>query len=207
MFPSLVNNAGKSVLSLKTEILKHVIMCTDTYFLWYVINSVAHIKYYLRSQMLPRKSTKNNTLRILWKILFQKRTDKGGCHKNSGPHQIATHLEQVIFPLSLRPHHCCELHYDLVQLEHSATKLFSCLLSWRILSFTWANNEAFSDLCISVFRHKHLGPIDLRIYKRYACKYHRIFTNTASQVCLFSQTVELLYSHCSYFRSCSYLLL
>lgn len=171
--------------------------------------------------MLPLKSNtetakNSNIWRTLWKILFHKRTDKGGPHKNSGPHQLTTHPEQVIFPLSLTAHRCCELDHNFVQLEDRECIVSSTgLISSPLASFLGQHYYSFRPIIAasslaytspSVLRHKHLGPIDSRIYKRFTCKYCRIFTNTIFKVWLSSQTVQLLYSHPSYFRSCSYLL-
>lgn len=150
------------------------------------------------------------------KDLFHERTDKEGPHKNSGPHQLTTHPEHVILPVSLTAHHCCKLDHNFVQLEDRECIVSSTgLISSPLASFLGQHYYSFrqriaasslSNTSLSVFRHKHLGPTDSQIYKIFTCKYCRFFTNTIFKVCLSSQTIQLLYSHPSYFRSCSYLL-
>ena len=103
--------------------------------------------------MLPLKNNmgtvkNHNSQRTLGgKILFHKRTDKAGPHKNSGPHQTATHLEQVIFPLSLTAHRCCELDHNFVQLEDRECIVSSTgLISSPLASFLGQDYHSFRPI-------------------------------------------------------------
>lgn len=161
--------------------------------------------------MLPLKTNtetaKNNNPWInLWNIIFHKRSCKGGPQKESGPQQITTHLGEVILPLSLIAHCCSEQDHSFVQSEWS---VYSLLINITLASFLGQYYHSFRPTGIpslSTSGYKHLRPIDSNISRSFTCKYCRILANTTFKVHLFSQSLQLLYSHRSYFKSCSYLL-
>lgn len=160
--------------------------------------------------MLPLKISRgkeknSNTWKNLWNILFHTRNSRGP-KKNSEPQKITTHLGEIILPFCLTAHCCSELDNSSGQLEDSVYSPLVRILLVPFLQQYYRSFRSMGILSLSLFGYMHLGPIDSNISKKFTCKYCRMFANATFKVHLFSQSVQLLYSHHSYFKSCSYLL-